>query len=163
MPRVKEEPRGRLAALQEILAGGGQLLLDQAQTLRDGVQRRLVDVGRGLEGQIADVITALDRRLTQQLDDVVSGLAVSIRKEIDEIATGASDAHDNALHNAPHTVDVVTADAWPHPYSREKAAFPLPYLREGFKFWPTVSRIDQAFGDRNLVCVCPPVEAYMEV
>jgi glycine dehydrogenase len=54
----------------------------------------------------------------------------------------------------------VTGDNWKHKYSREKAAFPLPYLRQGFKFWPTVGRIDQAFGDRNLVCICPPIEAY---
>jgi glycine dehydrogenase len=85
---------------------------------------------------------------------------LEIRKEIDEIATGVYDAHDNVLHNAPHTVDVLTASEWKHPYSREKAAFALPYLREGFKFWATVGRIDQAFGDRNLVCTCPPIESY---
>ncbi|MEI6408148.1 MAG: aminomethyl-transferring glycine dehydrogenase [Bacteroidota bacterium] len=85
---------------------------------------------------------------------------LEIRKEIDEIASGVYDTHDNVLHNAPHTVDVLTASEWKHPYSREKAAFALPYLREGFKFWATVGRIDQAFGDRNLVCTCPPIESY---
>jgi glycine dehydrogenase len=85
---------------------------------------------------------------------------LEIRKEIDEIAEGKYDHDNNVLHNAPHTLDLVTADTWNLPYSREKAAYPLPYLREGFKFWATVSRIDQAFGDRNLVCTCPPLEAY---
>jgi len=86
---------------------------------------------------------------------------LAIRKEIDAIALGNFDTEDNPLHNAPHTCEELTADDWNHPYSREKAAWPLPYLREGFKFWATVGRIDQAFGDRNLVCVCPPIEAYV--
>jgi glycine dehydrogenase len=86
---------------------------------------------------------------------------LAIRQEIDEIAAGVYDHEDNVLHNAPHTIDVISADDWERPYSREKAAFPLPYLRQGWKFWPTVGRIDQAYGDRNLVCVCPPIEEYM--
>lgn len=85
---------------------------------------------------------------------------LSIREEIDAIARGDYDTEDNPLHNAPHTCEEVTADTWNHKYSREKASYPLPYLRQGFKFWPTVGRIDQAFGDRNLVCICPPIEAY---
>jgi len=85
---------------------------------------------------------------------------LQIRKEIDEIAEGKYDAHDNVLHNAPHTIDMVTANDWSHAYSRQKAAHPLPYLHEGYKFWASVGRIDQAFGDRNLVCTCPPIEAY---
>lgn len=85
---------------------------------------------------------------------------LSIRKELDEIASGDYSHDDNVLHNAPHTVEETTADNWPHPYTREKAAFPLPYLRQGWKFWATVGRIDQAYGDRNLVCTCPPVEEY---
>lgn len=87
---------------------------------------------------------------------------LAIRREIDEVASGLYSGEDNVLHNAPHTIAIVTSDHWEYPYSREKAAFPLPYLRQGWKFWATVSRIDQAFGDRNLVCVCPPIEAYME-
>jgi glycine dehydrogenase len=85
---------------------------------------------------------------------------LSIRKELDEIASGDYSHDDNVLHNAPHTVEETTADNWSHPYTREKAAFPLPYLRQGWKFWATVGRIDQAYGDRNLVCTCPPVEEY---
>ncbi|MCC6459504.1 MAG: aminomethyl-transferring glycine dehydrogenase [Saprospiraceae bacterium] len=86
---------------------------------------------------------------------------LSIRREIDEVGAGQFPAEDNVLHNAPHTVEIVSADKWSHPYSREKAAFPLPYLRQGWKFWATVGRIDQAFGDRNLVCTCPPIEEYV--
>jgi len=86
---------------------------------------------------------------------------LSIRKELDEIASGDYSHDDNVLHNAPHTVEETTADNWSHPYTREKAAFPLPYLRQGWKFWATVGRIDQAFGDRNLVCTCPPMEEYV--
>ena len=87
---------------------------------------------------------------------------LAIRQEIDAIAAGEFDADDNPLHNAPHTCEVVTADEWPYKYSREKAAYPLPYLRQGFKFWATVGRVDQAYGDRNLICTCPPIEAYQE-
>jgi glycine dehydrogenase len=86
---------------------------------------------------------------------------LAIREELDAIARGDFDHDNNPLHNAPHTCDEVTSDTWTHKYSREKAAFPLPYLRQGYKFWPTVGRIDQAFGDRNLVCTCPPMEAYV--
>ncbi len=86
---------------------------------------------------------------------------LSIRKEIDEIANGDYSLEDNVLHNAPHTCEEMTSDHWAHPYSREKAAYPLPYLRQGWKFWATVGRIDQAFGDRNLVCTCPPMEEYV--
>ncbi len=87
---------------------------------------------------------------------------LAIRKEIDEIASGQYDMEDNMLHNAPHTCEEATSDVWKHKYSREKAVYPLPYLRQGFKFWASVGRIDQAFGDRNLVCTCPPIEAYQE-
>ncbi len=87
---------------------------------------------------------------------------ILIRQEIDEIAQGHQDPHDNVLHNAPHTAQMVTADEWPHVYSRTKAAWPAAYLRQGYKFWPAVARIDNAWGDRHLVCVCPPIEEYMD-
>jgi glycine dehydrogenase len=88
---------------------------------------------------------------------------LQIRQEIDEIAAGNADPDNSVLSNAPHTAETVAADEWPYPYSREKAAYPLPYLRQGYKFWTSVSRIDNAYGDRNLVCVCPPIEAYQTV
>jgi glycine dehydrogenase len=83
---------------------------------------------------------------------------IAIRKEIDE---ATADDKNNVLKNAPHTMAMITANDWNMPYTREKAAFPLDYLREN-KFWPGVRRVDDAYGDRNLVCSCAPIEAYME-
>ncbi len=86
---------------------------------------------------------------------------IGIRNEIRAIEEGKADANDNVLKNAPHTMRVVMADEWNHPYSREEAVFPLATLRFD-KFWPAVSRVDDAYGDRNLVCACLPLEAYSE-
>ena len=84
---------------------------------------------------------------------------IAIREEIRDIELGAADRHDNPLKNAPHTLERVVSSHWTHPYSREQAAFPAPWTRE-WKFWPAVARVESAFGDRNLVCACPPVEEY---
>ena len=84
---------------------------------------------------------------------------ISIRAEIQQVELGLQDPLDNALKNAPHTAPAVTTEAWEHGYSREQAAFPAPWVRE-HKFWPRVGRIDNALGDRNLVCACHPVESY---
>jgi glycine dehydrogenase len=86
---------------------------------------------------------------------------IAIRAEIAEIEAGQADDHDNPLKYAPHTAAVVTADQWTHAYSRQKAAFPAPWTKDS-KFWPAVGRIDNAFGDRNLVCSCLPVDAYTD-
>ena len=86
---------------------------------------------------------------------------LAIRNEIEEVVTGNADKLDNVLKRAPHTAAEITADDWLHAYPRSKAAYPLPYLRTN-KFWPSVSRIDSAYGDRNLVCTCLPVEAYAD-
>ena len=86
---------------------------------------------------------------------------LSIREEIRAIEEGKADKKDNVLKNAPHTQFVVTADEWKHAYSRQSAAFPLPYIREN-KFWPGVARVNNTFGDRNLVCTCEPVSSYAE-
>jgi glycine dehydrogenase len=82
---------------------------------------------------------------------------IRIREEIAAVESGAADRDDNVLTQAPHTAEAVTATAWSHPYTREEAAFPLPFVRAR-KFWPPVGRIDNARGDRHLFCVCPPVE-----
>ncbi|MFN8279320.1 MAG: aminomethyl-transferring glycine dehydrogenase [Saprospiraceae bacterium] len=95
----------------------------------------------------------------EELDRFCEAL-LQIRKEIDEIARGEYPADNNVLCNAPHTAAIITADQYDKPYSREKAAYPLSYLREGIKFWPAVSRVNNAHGDRNLICTCPPVESY---
>jgi glycine dehydrogenase len=94
----------------------------------------------------------------QELDKFISALK-SIKKEIDEVKEGKADREDNVLHNSPHTVKVLTVEEWKHPYSRHKAAFPLEWVVEN-KFWPSVGRIDDGFGDRNLVCTCDPIDAY---
>jgi glycine dehydrogenase len=86
---------------------------------------------------------------------------LSIREEIKAIEDGTADKKDNALKNAPHTQFVVTANEWNHAYSRESASFPLPYTRVN-KFWPSVGRVNNTYGDRNLICTCEPVESYME-
>jgi len=86
---------------------------------------------------------------------------IAIHKEIRAIEEGKADKTDNALKNAPHTQDVICADDWKHAYPRSQAAFPLPYVREN-KFWPSVARVNNTYGDRNLVCTCEPVSSYAE-
>ena len=86
---------------------------------------------------------------------------IAIRAEIQAVIDGKADAQDNVLKNAPHTAAAVAADEWMHVYSREQAAYPLPFVRAR-KFWPSVGRIDNPYGDRNLMCSCPPVEAFAE-
>jgi glycine cleavage system P protein (glycine dehydrogenase) len=94
----------------------------------------------------------------QELDKFIDALK-SIWNEIREVREGLADREDNVLHNAPHTVMVATADEWSHKYSRQKAVFPARWVVEN-KFWPSVGRIDDAYGDRNLVCTCDPIDAY---
>jgi glycine dehydrogenase len=84
---------------------------------------------------------------------------IAIREEIRALEEGRADRNDNVLKHAPHTAAAVTADEWKHPYKREQAAFPLPWVRD-HKFWPSVGRIDNPYGDRNLVCTCPPMSTY---
>jgi glycine dehydrogenase len=96
-----------------------------------------------------------------ELDRFVAAL-VAIRGEINDIASGALPKDDNPLKHAPHTLEEVLSDGWSRAYSRERAAFPLEWVRER-KFWPAVGRVDNAYGDRNLVCSCPPVEEYAGV
>ncbi|MEA5425662.1 aminomethyl-transferring glycine dehydrogenase [Arcicella lustrica] len=86
---------------------------------------------------------------------------IAIREEIREVENGDADKVNNVLKHAPHTQSVVLSEEWNRPYTREKAVFPLPYVKAA-KFWPAVSRIDSAFGDRNLVCSCVPIEEYAQ-
>ena len=96
----------------------------------------------------------------EELDRFCDAL-IAIRKEIQAVMDGQADPKDNVLKNAPHTAEAVTSDTWSHPYTREQAAYPLPFVRAN-KFWPAVARIDNPYGDRNLICACPPIEAYAE-
>jgi len=95
----------------------------------------------------------------QELDRFADAL-IAIRQEIQDVIDGNADKKDNVLKNAPHTAAHVTATEWTHPYTREQAAYPLPYLRQHGKFWPPVGRVDNPYGDRNLICSCPPMEEY---
>jgi glycine dehydrogenase len=97
----------------------------------------------------------------EELDRFISAMK-SIRKEINDIAEGNLDYDNNPVKNSPHTLDIISSDDWNKPYTRKQAAFPLDYVSSN-KFWPTVSRVDDAYGDRNLVCSCDPIEKYMSL
>ncbi len=131
----------------------------------EDVAKRLIDYGfhaPTLSFPVAGtiMIEPTESESKDELDRFCDAL-LSIKEEMDEIARGEYPADDNVLSNAPHTNESVIADDWSHAYSREKAAYPLPYLRHGYKFWATVGRVNSAAGDRNLICVCPPIEDYM--
>jgi glycine dehydrogenase len=147
-----------------------ELIIDlrpfKAVASAEDVAKRLIDYGfhaPTLSFPVAGtiMIEPTESEGLDELDRFCDAL-LEIKKEMDAIASGTADAAQNVLHNAPHTAEVVTANNWEMPYSREKAAYPLPYLREGFKFWPFVGRINNAHGDRNLICICPPIEAYQD-
>ena len=93
-----------------------------------------------------------------ELDRLCNAL-ISIREEIRQIEDGVQPKEDNVLKNAPHVTTIMTASDWNKPYTRELAAYPLPYLRE-HKFWPSVPRVDNEFGDKHLICSCPPLDTY---
>ena len=84
---------------------------------------------------------------------------IAIRAEIEEIAAGKADRKNNLLKNAPHTATQIASDQWDRPYTRERAVYPLPWVKAR-KFWPATARIDNVYGDRNLMCSCPPMESY---
>jgi glycine dehydrogenase len=104
------------------------------------------------------MIEPTESETKEELDRFCDSL-IEIRNEIAEVEKGTASKEDNVLKNAPHTALIVMADNWSRPYSREKAAYPLAFVREA-KFWPSVSRVDNAYGDRNLMCSCLPIEEY---
>lgn len=106
------------------------------------------------------MIEPTESETKDELDRFCEAL-IEIRNEMSEVQNGVADPNNNVLKNAPHTAEVALADNWNYPYTREKAVYPLEFVKNN-KFWPVVSRIDSAYGDRNLVCSCIPVEAYME-
>ena len=138
----------------------------KAHVSAEDVAKRLMDYGfhaPTLAFPVAGtlMIEPTESESKSELDRFCDAM-IAIREEIDEVASGKYPEDSNPLSNAPHTADEVTADAWTHAYSREKAAYPLPYLRQGYKFWPFVGRVDSAYGDRHLICTCAPIEAYMD-
>ncbi|MGB2717162.1 MAG: aminomethyl-transferring glycine dehydrogenase [Vicinamibacterales bacterium] len=106
------------------------------------------------------MIEPTESEAQDELDRFCDAL-IAIREEIQAVIDGKADARDNVLKNAPHTAEDIAADDWRHPYSRGQAAFPLPFVRAN-KVWPPVARIDNPYGDRNLICACPPIEAFVE-
>jgi glycine dehydrogenase len=128
----------------------------------EDIAKRLIDYGFHAPTMSFPVAGTLMIEPTEsepkaELDRFCDAL-VAIRSEIREIEEGSADPERNLLKGAPHTAQVVASDTWDRPYSRERAAFPAAWVRE-HKFWPVVGRIDNAYGDRNLFCSCPPIEA----
>ncbi len=137
----------------------------QAGVEAEDVAKRLMDYGFHAPTMSFPVagtimIEPTESESMAELDRFCDAL-LSIREEIREIENGDAEKGNNVLNNAPHTQQITVADEWTMPYSRQKAAYPLPYVSQA-KFWPTVSRIDSAYGDRNLMCSCIPVDAYAE-
>ncbi|MFE1746372.1 aminomethyl-transferring glycine dehydrogenase [Coleofasciculus sp. H7-2] len=142
-----------------------RLLKKSAGIEVDDIAKRLMDYGfhaPTVSWPVAGtmMVEPTESESKEELDRFCDAM-ISIRQEIAEIESGKMDAQDNLLKNAPHTAEALMTSEWNHPYSREQAAYPAPWTRE-HKFWPTVGRIDNAFGDRNLVCACLPMEAYSQ-
>lgn len=130
----------------------------------EDVAKRLIDYGfhaPTLSFPVAGtlMIEPTESEDLEELDRFCDAM-IQIRQEISEVAEGIYPQSENVLVDAPHTIEAVSTDDWQHPYNREKAAFPLAWLRQTHKFWAPVGRVDNAYGDRNLVCTCPPIEAY---
>jgi glycine dehydrogenase len=130
----------------------------------DDVAKRLIDYGFHAPTMSFPVAGTLMFESTEseglkELDRFCNAM-LSIRREIDLVASGHWPAEDNPLHNAPHTAADLTTDSWTHAYTREVAGWPAGHVAA--RYWPPVSRIDGAYGDRNVVCSCPPIEAFAE-
>ncbi len=136
-----------------------------AEVEAEDVAKRLIDYGFHAPTMSFPVPGTIMIEPTESEDkaelDRFCDALLSIREEIKSIEEGRADKKDNALKNAPHTQFVVTANEWNHAYSREEAAFPLHYVTLN-KFWPSVARVNNTYGDRNLICTCEPIESYME-
>ena len=129
----------------------------------DDVAKRLIDYGFHAPTMSFPVSGTLMIEPTEseslaELDRFCDAM-IAIRGEIDRVAAGEWPTDDNPLHNAPHTAEDVLADSWSRPYARELAAYPLHSVRAA-KYWPPVNRIDGAYGDRNVMCSCPPLDDY---
>jgi len=149
-----------------------ELILDLRQFKSLGISaedvaKRLIDYGfhsPTLSFPVAGtiMIEPTESESLAELDRFCDAM-LGIGQEIDQVAKGEFPADNNVLVNAPHTLAQTTSDEWKFPYSRAAAAYPLPYLRNGSKFWASVARVDNAAGDRNLICTCPPIESYEEL
>jgi glycine dehydrogenase len=131
----------------------------------DDVAKRLMDYGFHAPTMSWPVpgtmmIEPTESESKEEMDRFCDAM-IRIREEVQAIADGEADRDDNVLKNAPHSAQHVVSDDWSHPYTRQQAAFPLPWVQAD-KFWPPVRRVDNSYGDRNLVCTCPPVSAFSE-
>lgn len=140
-------------------------LKDSAGITVDDIAKRLMDFGfhaPTMSWPVAGtlMIEPTESESKEELDRFIAAM-IQIRREVDAIEKAQVDSENNVLKNAPHSLKSVTSDDWSYPYSRQQAAYALPWLREG-KFWPPVRRVDNAFGDKNLVCTCLPLESYEE-
>ncbi len=138
---------------------------DSCGITNEDVAKRLIDYGfhaPTMSFPVADtlMIEPTESEAKRELDRFCDAM-IQIRKEVAQIESGAADSKDNLLHNAPHTHHVLLEGDWAKPYSKEEAFFPLHALRED-KYWPPVGRVDNVYGDRHLVCSCPPMSAYSE-
>ena len=131
----------------------------------DDIAKRLIDYGFHAPTMSFPVpgtlmIEPTESESKEEIDRFCDAM-IAIRAEIREIEEGRMDPEDNPLKHAPHTTDAVCANEWPHAYSREQAAYPLPSLR-AYKYWSPVGRVDNVYGDTNLICSCPPLSVYEE-
>ena len=129
----------------------------------DDIAKRLMDYGfhaPTMSWPVAGtlMIEPTESESREELD-IFCDAMISIRKEIEEIEKGNEDSKNNILKNSPHTVEELSSDNWEHNYSREKAAYPLDYLKVR-KYWPPVKRIDNVYGDKNLFCTCPDMDEF---
>ena len=146
-----------------------EMILDCREWKKEGVEvsdiaKRLMDYGFHAPTTSFPVVDTLMVEPTEseskaELDRFCDAM-IAIRGEIEDVLTGKSDKKDNVLKHAPHTAHRVCANEWERPYTREQAAYPLPAVREN-KFWPAVARVDNVYGDKNLICACPPIESYI--
>ena len=155
--------RGGLVA-HECILDLRPLTRETGVTVED-VAKRLIDYGFHAPTMSFPVAGTLMVEPTESEDlaelDRFCDAMIAIRREIGMVSSGEYDSQDNPLRNAPHTASMLLEADWKHPYERAEAAYPLPGDRRA-KYWPPVRRIDQAYGDRNLVCACPPAEAFAE-
>ncbi len=146
-----------------------EMILDCRPFKPEGVEvadiaKRLMDFGFHAPTTSFPVVDTLMVEPTEseskaELDRFCAAM-IAIRGEIEEVITGKVDKKDNVIKHAPHTAKAVVSSDWTRPYTREQAVYPLPYVREN-KFWPSVARVDNVYGDKNLICACPPIESYM--
>ena len=161
-PTLYSGKNGRCA--HEMILACAEFKRDAGVEVGD-IAKRLMDYGYHaptVSFPVADtlMVEPTESESKEELDRFCSAM-IAIRKEIDEIISGKADKLDNVLKNAPHTAKSVISDNWNRSYSREKAVYPLHWVRDN-KFWPSVARIDNVRGDKNLICSCPPIESYAD-